>query len=179
MFVHPSQLYENVISTSSFGLSQRPLTAFRGSWNPPFSFEPCFGLWQRRLTACLTGKYPNYFLASLALSADSLTVSANLPYSRQRRSNTRWVWEQTNGERHRGTGAVGVWLSSACECKRTANGIGQPPQCRFIVQHPPGFDKIVDMDMSAQCRFMVQHPPWPRPEFPIEFAPLTQPTLLE
>jgi hypothetical protein len=48
-----------------------------------------------------------------------------------------------------------------------------------MVQHPPGFDKIVDMDMSAQCRFIVQHPPWPRPEFPIEFAPLTQPTLRE
>jgi hypothetical protein len=89
------------------------------------------------------------------------------------------VWEQTNGEQHRGAGAVGVWLSSACECKLTANGIGQPPQCRFIVQHPPGFDKIVDMDMSAQCRFIVQHPPWPRPEFGVEFAPLTQPTLRE
>jgi hypothetical protein len=75
------------------------------------------------------------------------------------------VWEQTNGEQHRGAGAVGVSLSSACECKRTANGIGQPPQCRFIVQHPPGFDKIVDMDMSAQCRFMVQHPPSACPEF--------------
>ena len=87
------------------------------------------------------------------------------------------VWEQTNGERHRG--AVGVSLSSACECKRTANGIGQPPQCRFIVQHPPGFDKIVDMDMSAQCRFMVQHPLWPCPEFSIEFAPLTQAKLRE
>jgi hypothetical protein len=84
------------------------------------------------------------------------------------------VWEQTNGEQHRGAGAVGVSLSSACECKRTANGIGQPPQCRFIVQHPPGFDKIVDMDMSAQCRFMVQHPPSACPEFRVEFAPLTQ-----
>jgi hypothetical protein len=89
------------------------------------------------------------------------------------------VWEQTNGERHRGAGAVGVSLSSACECKRTANGIGQPPQCRFIVQHPPGFDKIVDMDMSAQCRFMVQHPLWPCPEFSIKFAPLVQTKLRE
>jgi hypothetical protein len=84
------------------------------------------------------------------------------------------VWEQTNGERHRGAGAVGVSLSSACECKLTANGTSQPLQCRFIVQHPPGFDKIVDMDMSAQCRFMVQHPPSACPEFRVEFAPLTQ-----
>jgi hypothetical protein len=57
--------------------------------------------------------------------------------------------------------------------------MGQPPQCRFMVQHPPGFDKIVDMDMSAQCRFMVQHPLSTCLEFPIEFAPLTQPTLRE